>query len=205
MTGAALAAYMLVNTVYDLQNINNNLSGTYALGKGIDATGFGFNPIGQGTPFTGRFDGSGGLGVNNTIDKLTITPTTNNVGDIGLFGVIGTGGVVKNLNLSNVSIHANPGFTTGSQFVGALAGTNAGTVDNVVVTGGTVDGGTVNGTPFGTLYIGGLVGQNGFYFNNSTVVPGTIRDFERERVRDQHGHQRDAWRASRLQFGRLID
>ena len=30
--GATLAAYMLVNNIYDLQNIQNNLSGTYALG-----------------------------------------------------------------------------------------------------------------------------------------------------------------------------
>ena len=36
--GATLNAYMLVNTVYDLQNMQNNLSGTYALGRDIDAS-----------------------------------------------------------------------------------------------------------------------------------------------------------------------
>jgi hypothetical protein len=48
--GGTLNAYMLVNTVYDLQNIQNDLSGAYALGGNIDAgqtakwnTGIGFN------------------------------------------------------------------------------------------------------------------------------------------------------------------
>ena len=35
--GATLKTYMLVNTVYDLQNMKNNLAGTYALGRDIDA------------------------------------------------------------------------------------------------------------------------------------------------------------------------
>ena len=46
---------MLVNTVYDLQNMNNNKAGTYALGRDIDAGitstwngGNGFPPIGAG-------------------------------------------------------------------------------------------------------------------------------------------------------------
>jgi hypothetical protein len=36
--GATLKTYMLVNTVHDLQNIKNNLSGVYALGRDIDAS-----------------------------------------------------------------------------------------------------------------------------------------------------------------------
>ena len=35
--GATLKTSMLVNTVYDLQNMKNNLAGTYALGRDIDA------------------------------------------------------------------------------------------------------------------------------------------------------------------------
>ena len=53
VTGGKLAAYMLVNTVFDLQNVQNNLTGTYALGRNIDASataswngGAGFLPIG---------------------------------------------------------------------------------------------------------------------------------------------------------------
>ena len=51
--GATLNTYMLVNTVYDLQNIKNNLAGVYALGRDIDASataswngGAGFTPVG---------------------------------------------------------------------------------------------------------------------------------------------------------------
>ena len=64
--GATLNTYMLVNTVYDLQNMQNNLSGAYALGRDIDAGatagwngGAGSAPIGTGTSFTGKLDGQG--------------------------------------------------------------------------------------------------------------------------------------------------
>jgi filamentous hemagglutinin family protein len=81
-----LTSYMLVNTVYDLQNIHNNLSGTYALGKDIKASvtagwnnGAGFAPIGTVfTPFVGLLDGEG-----QTVDKLTIHSGAQLV---GLFG-----------------------------------------------------------------------------------------------------------------------
>ena len=56
--GATLKTYMLVNTVYDLQNMQNNLAGSYALGRDIDASitsgwnsGAGFEPIGAATSF----------------------------------------------------------------------------------------------------------------------------------------------------------
>ena len=52
--GATLNTYMLVNTVYDLQNMQNNLAGVYALGRDIDASataswngGAGFTPVGR--------------------------------------------------------------------------------------------------------------------------------------------------------------
>src|SRR5262249_23471705 len=90
--GATLTSYMLVNTGNDLQNIQNNLSGTDALGRDIDASrtvswngsdGFvPIGPIGMGG-FTGTFDGR-----NQTIDGLTIAPTNGRNNDIGLFGTI---------------------------------------------------------------------------------------------------------------------
>src|ERR1019366_9480272 len=65
--GGTLTTYMLVNTVYDLQNIQNNLSYDYALGKDIDASatanwngGTEFIPIGTyPSAFNGIFDGQG--------------------------------------------------------------------------------------------------------------------------------------------------
>ena len=64
--GATLKTHMLVNNVFDLQNMKNNLTGTYALGRDIDAgitsgwnSGAGFESIGAGTSFNGNLDGQG--------------------------------------------------------------------------------------------------------------------------------------------------
>jgi filamentous hemagglutinin family protein len=143
-----LTAYMLVNTAYDLQNIRNKQDGTYALGRNIDASAIpNFTPIPN---FTGLFDGQG-----QTIANLTIAPNDSTTHNVGLFGVIGPTGVVRNLNLANVDVTANPGVTF--QTVGTLAGTNQGTISGVTATG-SVDGGTVSGA-----ILGGLVGANGTF------------------------------------------
>jgi filamentous hemagglutinin family protein len=66
VSGGILTSYMLVNDVNQLQAIQNNLNGTYALGKDIDASnttgwngGTGFHSIGYdfSNPFTGVLDG----------------------------------------------------------------------------------------------------------------------------------------------------
>ena len=148
--GAALTVYMLVNTVYDLQNVQNNLAANYALGTNIDATvtsgwnsGAGFAPIGSfSVPcncFAGIFDGGG-----NTISNLTINLPTN-VG-VGLFAA--ANGTIRNVTLSNVNV-------TGTQDVGALVGQNEGSISNVVVIGTS----TVTGSG-GNNSVGGLVGFN---------------------------------------------
>ena len=60
---------------------------------------------------------------------------------------------MRDLNLANVNVTANPGVTF--QTVGTLAGTNLGTVSGV-----TADG-TVNGSTATDAALGGLVGANG--------------------------------------------
>ncbi len=144
-----LATYMLVNTPYDLQNIRNNQSGAYALGRDIlnvNSSIPNFSPIPN---FTGVFDGQG-----QTIANLTIAPNDTTTQNIGLFGTIGSNGVVRNLNLANVSVTANPMIMV-PQWVGTLAGTNAGTISNVSVAG------QINGTGAPAVVIaGGLVGAN---------------------------------------------
>jgi filamentous hemagglutinin family protein len=143
-----LTAYMLVNTIYDLQNIQNNLSGAYALGKDIDASattawnsGAGFIPLGSAaTPFTGRLFGFNGNGGVATIDRLSI----NSPGDyVGLFGYVGAAGSVSGIALTNESI-------SGHFNVGGLAGSNSGTISR------SSSGGAVSGAN----YVGGLVGSN---------------------------------------------
>jgi filamentous hemagglutinin family protein len=168
-----LTAYMLVNSVYDLQDVQNNPSGSYALGTNIDASatvgwngGAGFVPIATNEQgFAGIFQGQG-----NTISNLTIAPTAPNMQTIGLFGTIGQGGQVSNVALDNVSITADPNFLQGtySEFIGALAGQNGGLIENVTASG-QINGGTVGG-----VTAGGLVGQNGLFGPFPNML-GTIR------------------------------
>src|SRR5579864_711037 len=60
-------AQTVIHTIQDLQNMANNLSGSYVLGNNIDASatstwnsGSGFIPVGSSTaPFTGTLNGKG--------------------------------------------------------------------------------------------------------------------------------------------------
>src|SRR5262249_28169204 len=135
--GSAANPYGITD-IYGLQGIGSNGLNTrnYVLANDIDASGAaawnsgtGFAPIGGTLAFLGTLNGQG-----HSIGHLTIA--NSNVPDVGLFGIIGAGALVENLNLLNVNVTASlPG-----QFVGALAGINAGTVKNVLVTGA-VNGG----------------------------------------------------------------
>ncbi len=114
--GATLTAFMLVNTVEDLQNIQNNLAGAYALGADIDATatstwnaGAGFVPLGGPvSAFTGDFEGQG-----RVISGLTVNLPA--VSDVGLFGEIGPTGKIGDVGVVGGSI-------TGDSEVGGLVG-----------------------------------------------------------------------------------
>ncbi len=121
-----------------------NLTGRFALGSDIDAGpasawngGQGFSPIGTETgKFTGNLEGLGHAVRNLGINR----PSASNV---GLFGYTWQGFAVRNLRLLNVGV-------SGGNGVGGLAGTNAGAVGNVLVTGN-VGGGS---------YVGLLAGYN---------------------------------------------
>ncbi|PKL50033.1 MAG: hypothetical protein CVV37_07400 [Nitrospira bacterium HGW-Nitrospira-1] len=102
-------------TAADLQGMNGNLAGHYALGNDIDASatsvwngGAGFEPVGNATsPFTGAFDGLGhkitGLHINR--------PVTDNVGFFGY----AVGADIRNTGIVGGSI-------IGQGTVGGLAG-----------------------------------------------------------------------------------
>lgn len=193
-----LTGYMLVNTVNDLQNIHQNVTGSYALGRDIDASvtatwnsGAGFLPIGiqdsfyNAALFNGILDGQG-----HTIDGLTINGSGNYV---GLIGRIATAGQVRNLNVTNANI-ANDGQALIVGATGIIAGENNGTIENVFVDGtlttetsgyvggiagigptatGTIIASrsevTINSTS--TLIVGGLVGlSNAAIFDSSANV-----------------------------------
>jgi hypothetical protein len=81
-----------------------------------------------------------------------------------LFGVIGSAGVVRDLNLTDVSVSAGPG----ARAVGTLAGVNHGTITNIYVTGN-VDGGDAAGA-----WLGGLVGVNGGFGRPGSITAAAV-------------------------------
>ena len=145
--------WMLVNNVHQLQDLQTNLAGNYALGRDIDAAetaswnaGAGFRPIGfDGRPFAGQLDG-----MNHVISSLTINRPRNDF--IGLFSELT--GSVKNLGLTNVHVIAN-------SHAGAIAGYNGGTLNNVYATGSVSVEVEAGYSEQATATAGGLVGSNG--------------------------------------------
>ncbi|MGK5010761.1 YDG domain-containing protein, partial [Janthinobacterium sp. MDB2-8] len=149
----------------DLQGMRGNLSRNYALGSNIDATATatwdgnqGFTPVGNGTTaFTGKFDGLGHEIAGLHIDRL------NQQG--GLFGEVGTAGVVRNVALANASVVIFDN-SYGRHGVALAVGRNKGLVDNVSVQGIV--------TSKGAVRTGGLVGDNYGSINNSRSAGSVV-------------------------------
>ncbi|GLQ97757.1 GLUG motif-containing protein [Dyella mobilis] len=145
--------YTVIQNVNQLQAIQNNLSGYYVLGNAIDASttsgwngGAGFAPIGESTPFAGVFDGLG-----FTIGGLTIN---NNLAYDGLFGQVGSSGVVRNVGLVGGSVTDVDTVTIIPVSAGDLVGNNLGTITNAYATGavsGYISNGGLVGTNSGTI------------------------------------------------------
>jgi filamentous hemagglutinin family protein len=163
--GNGLTSYMLVNTVYDLQNIQNDLSGNYALGRAIDAgvtanwnVGAGFMPIGTTTdPFAGIL-----LDDGHSITNLTINSSAQYV---GLFAV--STGTISGVDIKSGNITAtDPGVSDTA--VGSLVGFEAGgALSNVS------DSVTIIAANYS--YVGGLVGlEQGAITNSSSS--GSVSD-----------------------------
>ena len=169
----------------DLDNIRDNLGGSYILmtdldqspGSGYDELasptanrGKGWEPIGTAlNPFKGHFDGQG----YSVTDLFINRPDQNHV---GLFGY--SKGTIERISMVNVAV-------SGKEFVGGLVGRNDGLVFNSYssgsVTGVRVVGGLVGWNAYGrvtsnshstcsmtgTDNVGGLVGWNEGYVSNS--------------------------------------
>lgn len=150
----------IINSVADLQNIENNLSGNYVLGGDIDASGFNFTAIGISAPLTGFTGTLDGLG--HTITNLTISDPGNS--QVGLFREVGQGSTVRNLNIANASVNVGPGSDGG-----LLAGyTRYASIDSVSVSGSLIGN--------GARVLGGLVGlQSGGIISNASASV-TVRD-----------------------------
>ena len=116
--------------------------------------------------YTGAFDGDG-----HTISELTMTGSDEYA---GLFGYIGSDGMVKNVKLEKVQIASDYQYG----YVGGMAGINNGTIENCSVSGrvsGYSAGGVVgqqysgsitlcnsSATVQGTSQVGGVVGYTNY-------------------------------------------
>ena len=165
----------LIETADQMSEVRNHMeSGTYfKLIADIDLGSYtSWTPIGNDNErFKGNIDGNG-----FKIKNLSIQ--NNYTSYLGLFGFIDTGSKVTSMRLENVNI-------TGSNFIGAIAGANDGTIDNSYVTGVSING---------SGYIGGMVGYstngsitnsyaigsvNGYYYAGGLVgyaFLGTVSD-----------------------------
>ena len=149
-----ITRYKLINFYPDLENVNADLAGNYALGRDFDASrssNGSYVPIGAGnTAFTGQFDGQG-----HTITALTMRGTGQEM--MGMFGTIGSGAVVRDLNVNgNVAMAVDPQDNWEDSTEGVLAGMNQGTILRVNTSGSIWD---VNATQ-NIAIAGGLVGLN---------------------------------------------
>jgi hypothetical protein len=118
-----------IATAAELQAMADDLAANYTLVADVDASGTatwnggaGVAPIGsRAEPFTGTFDGAGFTVSGLTIDR-------GSAFEIGLFGVVGPGGTVRNVGLAGATAEV-------SSAVGGLVGRNSGTVASAAASG----------------------------------------------------------------------
>lgn len=172
-----VSGYMWIEDVEQLQAINTNLGGNYALRNSIDATGTaqnGFTSIGNyGDAFSGKFDG-----IKYNIFGLTITGTDNNAGlfaqtdgatinNVTLVGGSITGGsnvgaIVGNATNTTLTNVVNSAAITGTDNVGGIVGSSTNSVIKDAVNTGTIEGTGEN--------VGGLIGSMGGSQDKSQLI-----------------------------------
>lgn len=169
--GSTASPY-LIGDVYGLQAASNYAEKSFSLANDIDATlttnwnnGSYFIPLSsEKKPSLGIFNGN-----NHSINNLKMGAFTYNS---GLFGVIGKGGTVSDLTLSNAVLDSNI-FRTNA---GILVGKNLGYIKNIKVQGSL----NITSTQSVPGYnVGGVVGftDNGDYGTGDVVIE-SLKDIE---------------------------
>lgn len=173
--------YMWVEDIEQLQAINTNLGGNYALRNSIDATatsewnnGNGFSSLGDSTTaFFGKFDGLGynifGLTINSQSDNTGLFGHTdgaiiNNVTLVGgsVNGTNNVGAIVGNANNTHLTNVVNSAAITGMDNVGGIVGSSTDSVIKDAVNTGTIEGTGGN--------VGGLIGSMGGSQDKSQLI-----------------------------------
>lgn len=156
--------------IQTLAEANSNiLNYNFALKNDINATDVDkYQSIGDSTnPFTGKFDGRGNRIIGLNVENKDNSQTDN----VGVFGV--NAGTIKNLKVYSSTFK-------GYDNVGAIAGTNNGTIDNVTTLGNTVEAlgsNHSNNMLDSSKYVGaagGVVGTNTGTVNNATSRDSVI-------------------------------
>lgn len=166
VNGSALTkanGYMWVEDVEQLQAINTNLGGNYALRNSIDATATdngdkGFNPIGlndSGKVIVNKVDSSDKYGFYGNFDGIDynifgLTIDRSDEANVGLFGV------AHDANINNVTLVG--GSITGGSVVGSVVGAALG---NTHITNATNSASVTGNTD-----VGGIVGYSGDEIDN---------------------------------------
>lgn len=153
ITAEAVQALAFAKSVND----GESYQGQYiSLNSDIDLSGIDWTPIGTSNSFKGVFDGNQYVIENLTIGSQAAAAERDAA---GLFGDLGSGGVIRSVGIRNASIY---NYYAGSQYVGLLAsGTSANSVvDNCWATGTIASGGTSTDTEKYSN-IGGLIGASG--------------------------------------------
>ena len=167
--------YMWVEDVKQLQAIDTNLGGNYALRNSIDGTqANNFKSIGSNTAFSGKFDG-----IDYNIFNLNISGTDN----VGLFGktngatinnvtLVGgsitgkdnVGAIVGNANNTTLTNVVNSAAVSGNSNVGGIVGSATDTTVEDAINTGAIEG--IADTDNGGINVGGLIGS----MNNSHLI-----------------------------------
>ena len=144
--------YTIIQSVQELQDINKNVSGYYALGKNIDASasralnnGKGFIPI---ESFSGIFEGNG-----NRIYDLYLDSVNEKYKNNGIFSYTKSGSKIRNIRVDNIKVD-------GGYYSGAIAGESRSVIENVSVNG------SVRSLEINSK-VGGIVGSNLGTISNS--------------------------------------
>ena len=180
--GTAAYPYLINNaealaTLSGAVNGGNAFAGTYFLmtadiDLGVAPYNTGWTPIGNSgsNSFRGIFDGGG-----RVIQSLTVKSTSNYA---GLFGYVGTGGVVKDLGIDENST------VKGAYYVGGVVGFSYGAVTNCYssgpVEGTDLVGGVVGYNFYGTVtncYSTGSISSSNYYVGGVTGAnDGVVKD-----------------------------
>ena len=162
-----------IYTAFGLQNMaslverdsKNGEGMTFKLMKDVDLMGANWDPI---KVFKGTFDGNG-----HAIKNLKVTGfdsgSYTNYSNQGFFGKIAQNGVVKNLNLVNITLDASKMPANRINRIGLLAGSSTGLVQDCTTIGKVIDNRTELEK---TAYIGTLLGA--IETTSQYEIPGVV-------------------------------